>query len=100
MKLLWLILLACVAWKMLSGRWPWEKKAQVGKRGGATSFAQVEARTLLGVPEGAGRQDILDAHRRRLALVHPDRGGSNEQVHAANAARDVLLAGLEPDAGD
>ncbi len=30
-----------------------------------------------------------------IAQVHPDRGGSNEQVHAANAARDLLLARLE-----
>jgi len=24
-------------------------------------------------------------------MVHPDRGGSNEQVHEANAARDLLF---------
>ena len=24
-------------------------------------------------------------------MVHPDRGGTNEQVHEANAARDLLL---------
>jgi hypothetical protein len=27
-------------------------------------------------------------------MVHPDRGGSNEAVHEANAARDLLLARL------
>ncbi len=40
---------------------------------------------------------MIEAHRRLLAMVHPDRGGTNEQVHEANAARDVLLAEL-PDA--
>ncbi|MFM6831362.1 MAG: molecular chaperone DnaJ, partial [Novosphingobium sp.] len=32
--------------------------------------------------------------RRLIAQVHPDRGGSNEAVHEANAARDLLLARL------
>jgi hypothetical protein len=27
-------------------------------------------------------------------MVHPDRGGSNSQVHEANAARDILLGEL------
>jgi len=33
----------------------------------------------------------LEAHRRLITMVHPDRGGTNEQVHEANAARDLLL---------
>ena len=48
----------------------------------------------VGVERSAGRQDILEAHRTLIATVHPDRGGSNELVHEANAARDVLLADL------
>lgn len=39
----------------------------------------------------ANRTDILSAHKRLVAMVHPDRGGSNEQVYEANAARDLLL---------
>jgi curved DNA-binding protein CbpA len=50
---------------------------------------------LLGVDRSATRDAIIEAHRRLIARVHPDRGGSNEQVHAANAARDLLLARLE-----
>ena len=30
-------------------------------------------------------------YRRLIAIVHPDRGGTNDQVHEANAARDILL---------
>jgi len=30
-------------------------------------------------------------------MVHPDRGGTNEQVHEANAARDLLLDELPQD---
>lgn len=88
-KLLLLIVLALVAWKMVTGRFPWEPKLISGG-----SSAQKRARTLLGVEQSAGRQDILEAHRRLITTVHPDRGGSNELVHEANAARDVLLANL------
>ena len=29
--------------------------------------------------------------KRLIAMVHPDRGGTDGQVHEANAARDLLL---------
>jgi hypothetical protein len=88
-KLLILIVLALVAWKMITGRWPWEGKLLSGQ-----SEQRERARALLGVEQSAGRQDILEAHRTLITTVHPDRGGSNELVHEANAARDVLLADL------
>ncbi len=94
-KLLWLVALACIAWRLYSGRWPWQPK--LGSRSGGKavpSFEAAQARVLLGLEAGATRRDIVDAHRRRVAEIHPDRGGSNEQVHEANAARDVLLAQL------
>lgn len=50
---------------------------------------------MLGVDRAARREAIIEAHRRLIARVHPDRGGSNGAVHAANAARDLLLARLE-----
>lgn len=97
MKLLWLIALACIAWRLIKGRWPWQALG-LGKPTPRRSFtelhASAQARALLGVDEGAGRREILDAHRRVVAQVHPDRGGTNEKVHEANAARDLLLSGL------
>lgn len=90
-KLVVLIALALIVWKLVSGRWPWQPSAGSGRLA-----ARQQARTLLGVEASAGRQDILEAHRRLLATVHPDRGGSNELVHEANAARDMLLADLPP----
>lgn len=90
-KLLVLIALALVTWKLVTGRWPWQPKLTAGR-----SALRQRAQTLLGVAPEASRREILDAHRRLLAAVHPDRGGSNELVHEANAARDVLLADLPP----
>lgn len=89
-KLLWIAALGCLVFRMITGRWPWQKKHQVS----GPSFAAAQARALLGVEAGADRREIVEAHRRRLAQVHPDRGGSSEQVHEANAARDLLLAQL------
>ena len=88
-KLLLLAVIAVLAWKLMTGRWPWEPKPGSGR-----SALRDQARVLLGVEPQAGRQDILEAHRRLVATVHPDRGGSSELVHEANAARDVLLADL------
>jgi hypothetical protein len=90
-KLLVLIALALITWKLVTGRWPWQPKLTSGR-----SALRQRAQTLLGVTPEASRREILDAHRRLLATVHPDRGGSNELVHEANAARDVLLADLPP----
>jgi hypothetical protein len=78
------------ACKMFLGRWPWDYLRLPSTR----SQAEFRARKLLAVEAGASRQEILDAHRRLLVLIHPDRGGSNTQVHEANAARDLLLDAL------
>nr|WP_126177348.1 molecular chaperone DnaJ [Tsuneonella rigui] len=69
------------------GKWPWEYLQAKPTRGQAV----FRARKLLAVREGADRTEIVEAHRRLIAMVHPDRGGTNGQVHEANAARDLLL---------
>ena len=83
-----LLLLAAVlvyGFKVFTGRWPWEPKVATRAQ------AVFRARKLLGVTAAASREEVLVAHKRLVALVHPDRGGSNAQVHEANAARDLLL---------
>jgi DnaJ homolog subfamily C member 19 len=92
LKLLWLLVLAALACKLLTRRWPWEL---IGRTGGLAR--EKRARALLGVAENAGYTDIVEAHRRLVTLVHPDRGGTNEQIHEANAARDLLLGSLRKD---
>lgn len=76
------------------GKWPWDYLRGPSARDAALA----RARLLLGVEEGAGHQEIVAAHRRLVALVHPDRGGSNAAVHEANDARDLLL-GASPGGG-
>ncbi|WP_284126259.1 J domain-containing protein [Parerythrobacter aestuarii] len=77
------------------GKWPWQYLSPARS---TRSQAVFRARRLLAVRENANRTEIISAHKRLVAMVHPDRGGSNEQVHEANAARDLLLDEL-PDGG-
>jgi len=57
--------------------------------GGALSHA--EALRLLDLKPDAGPDEIRAAHRRLIARVHPDAGGSAELAGKINAARDLLL---------
>lgn len=60
-----------------------------------SAMRPTEARTLLGVGEGASEEDIRAAHRRLIAKVHPDAGGSAGLATRVNAARDALIAELK-----
>ena len=91
MKFLLLAALACVAVKRLAGRWPWELWGPNAK-----AAAEKRARNLLGLSPAASYNEIIDAHRRLIVKVHPDRGGTADAVHEANAARDLLLARIAP----
>lgn len=56
------------------------------------AMAADEARRLLGLPADASLAEIREAHRRLIARVHPDAGGSAELATRVNAARDALVA--------
>lgn len=85
LRLLILLAIAVMLYRWIIGRWPWQKSLSAHNR------AVKRARNLLGVEAHSGRNEIVAAHKRLVAAVHPDRGGSNAQVHEANAARDLLI---------
>jgi heme A synthase len=58
---------------------------------------EIEARQLLGVGLNANADEINAAHRRLIAQVHPDRGGTAELARRVNAARDLLLGQVKAD---
>ncbi len=87
MRIVYFLVLATAACKLITGRWPWDFLRPKPTR----NQALFRARKLLGLRAGASRQDIIEAHRNLIAMVHPDRGGTNDQVHEANAARDLLI---------
>ena len=95
LRLAELALLGSVIVRFATGRWPWELWAdRDASARSAASAREKRACVLLGVAADAPREAIIDAHRRLIMQVHPDRGGSNEAVHEANAARDLLLERL------
>jgi hypothetical protein len=89
LKLAELALLGSLAIRFLTGQWPW-----VWWQARDARKSERRARALLGLGNDAGREAIIDAHRRLIAQVHPDRGGSSEAVYEANDARDLLLERL------
>lgn len=87
-RLIALLVLLSVACRWIFGKWPWEYLQAKP----ANQLDLEKARSLLGVGVGADRREIREAHRRRTAMIHPDRGGSNAAMQELNAARDLLLS--------
>jgi DnaJ family protein C protein 19 len=55
-------------------------------------MATREALALLELTPSDGPEAIRAAHRRLIARVHPDAGGTRELAARVNNARDILIA--------
>ncbi len=62
---------------------------RAGGRSGAMS--EEEAYKLLGLAQGASREEVARAHRTVMKKAHPDHGGSTDLAARVNEAKDVLM---------
>lgn len=71
--------------------WLWWRRRTVE----ANAMRPAEARSILQLGDQANAADVREAHRRLIARVHPDAGGSADLARRVNAARDTLLEELK-----
>ena len=69
----------------------WEDVAGQGRSGPDGDMTRQRALEVLGLDAGASREDIVEAHRRLIQKLHPDRGGSTYLAVTLNEAKRVLL---------
>jgi DnaJ homolog subfamily C member 19 len=99
-------LVGCGASYLLFGTVPFIWKTSTARKGASASasnsagaemtaksvaMSRSEALSVLGLREGASKDEIRAAHRRLIQQTHPDKGGTNYLAAKINEAKDVLL---------
>ncbi|MGZ9109402.1 MAG: DnaJ domain-containing protein [Micavibrio sp.] len=81
---------------ILIALWPlgislWNRRKRPAQPAATKPMTRAEALQILGLTEGASRDDIQDAYKRLMMKAHPDQQGSEWMATKLNEARDFLL---------
>ena len=64
---------------------------QSSQPGRGEALTKAEALAILGLKPGAGKTEIIEAHRKLISRMHPDKGGSDYLAAQINLAKKILL---------
>ncbi len=67
------------------------QQAQTPPPRGKKTMGVDEAMEVLGLKPGHTKEEVVQAHRRMMQKVHPDRGGSDYLAAQINLAKETLL---------
>lgn len=81
---------------ILIALWPfgialWNRRKRPAQPKADKPMTRTEALQILGLSEGASRDDIQEAYKRLMMKAHPDQQGSEWMATKLNEARDFLL---------
>lgn len=84
------------AYLQRSGHTGWQEHygqdhARRNRAGDRSTMSRQEAYAILGLDEGASENEVIEAHRRLIQKLHPDRGGNDYLSAKINQAKARLL---------